>query len=365
MRVIYLTSSESLSGGSRQALYLAQGLAGRGHETFLLTPAVSSLPDQEAGGEAAFRAVALPAKRGCWRAAVEQLLPAHDTPFVLHAFHNKACKLASWWGLRWRLAKRRAVVVLNRGVCYRPGNPLPWWSPGVDAVSVNSRACADVLARIGAPRAKLRVIYNGVPEGRVRAGREPLAVRAELGIAPDALVIGSITGDKPVKGVEQLVRAAALAKTKGLSARLVLVGTNPAKWGPLARELNVADLFAFILRTPHVADYLGVFDAFVISSLSESLPNTLLEACLAGLPVLSTAVGGIPELIEGRGILVPPGDASALAEGLLRLERDHEARARFAAASRELSATFTIERKVDEVEALYRELLARRGFSAD
>lgn len=365
MRVIYLTSSESLSGGSRQALYLAQGLAERGHEAFLLTPEVSALSGQEAGGDTAFRAVALPAKRGHWRAAVETLLPAHDEPFVLHAFHNKACKLASWWGLRWRLAKRRAVVVLNRGVCYRPGNPLPWWSPGVDAVSVNSRACADVLAGIGAPRAKLRVIYNGVPEDRVRAGRDPLAVRAELGIAPDALVLGSITGDKPVKGVEQLVRAAALAKAKGLSARLVLVGANPGKWEPLARELDVADLFVFIARTPHVADYLGIFDAFIISSLSESLPNTLLEACLAGLPVLSTAVGGIPELVEGRGILVPPGNPPALAEGLLRLERDREARARFAAASRELSATFTIERKVDEVEALYRELLARRGFSAD
>lgn len=357
MNVLFLTSSETASGGSRQALYVARGLLDRGHAVKLLAPKGSPLP----GMDPEIASAELPSRRRDWRAFVESLLPGGDAPVVLHAYHNKACKLASLWGLLWKVGGRRAVVLLNRGVCYRPGNPLPWWSPGVDAVTVNSEACACVLRRIGAPRAKLRVIYNGVPPGRVTPGRAAEEVRAALGIAPGELVIGSVTGDKPVKGVEVLVRAAAAAKGRGFAARLVLVGANPSKWTPLAENLGVADIFRFIPRTPDVADYLQIFDAFVISSLSESLPNTLLEACIAGLPVLSTAVGGVPELIEGRGILVRPDDAASLARGLLDMAGDAEARARYGQASRELARTFTMERKIAMTEALYRELLERRG----
>ncbi len=357
MRVLFLTSSETSSGGSRQALYVARGLADRGHDVTLLVPRGSPLP----GMDEAVPSAVLPARRKDWRGFVEGLLPGAGAPAVLHAYHNKACKLASFWGLLWRLAGRRTVILLNRGVCYRPGNPLPWWSPGVDAVTVNSRACADVLRRIGAPRAKLRVIYNGVPPGRVAAARSAEEVRAALDLAPDDLVIGSITGDKPVKGVDVLLQAAARARRAGFTARLVLVGAAPGKWTGEAERLGVLDLFRFVPRTPQVADYLQIFDAFVISSRSESLPNTLLEACLAGLPVLSTAVGGIPELIEGRGILARPDDAASLADGLVRMARDVEARARFAQASLDLARTFTMERKIAMTEALYRELLTRRG----
>ena len=360
MRVLFLTSSETASGGSRQALYVARGLSDRGHDVTLLAPEGSPLP----GIDPAVPTATLPARRREWRAFVEGLMPDDGSPAVLHAYHNKACKLAALWGLLWRLSGRQAVVLLNRGVCYRPGNPLPWWSPGVDAVTTNSRACADVLRRIGAPRAKLKVIYNGVPPDRVAPSRSAAEVRAELGLTPDAFVIGSVTGDKPVKGVEVLVRAAAKAARHGFTARLVLVGANPEKWTPQAEALGVAHLFNFIPRTPQVADYLQIFDAFAISSLSESLPNTLLEACLAGLPVLSTAVGGVPELIEGRGILVRPGDADALADGLVRMASDAEARQRFAQASQELARTFTMERKIATTEALYQELLVRRGLGA-
>ncbi|EPR44224.1 glycosyl transferase group 1 [Desulfovibrio sp. X2] len=361
MKIIFLTSSSTASGGSRQAIYLARGLCEKGHDLTLFAPEGSPLPSIDPSVPSRV----LPARRSRWRAAVEAVLPAKNEPVVVHAFHNKACKLASLWGLVWKLSGRKSVVLLNRGVCYRPGNPLPWWSPGVDAVTVNSMACAKVLARIGTPRGRLRVIYNGVPPTRVSPARSRDAVRAELGIPRDTLVVGSITGDKPVKGVAELVRGAALAKAEGFSGRLVLVGASPEKWTPLAEELGVAELFRFIPRTPAVADYLQIFDAFVISSLSESLPNTLLEACLTGLPVLSTAVGGVPELIEGRGLIVAPGDPSALSKGLLDMAADAARRERFAASSRELAASCTLERKVERTETLYRELLAARGFPTD
>lgn len=366
MRIVFLTSATTSSGGARQALYLAEGLAGRGHAITFFTPreaTVRGLSDN-------MRWADLPASPGGWRAALEAVMPAPGTaPCIVQAFHNKAVKRLSWYGLFWR---RRGVVCAGyRGVVYRPGNPLPYWSPGLDAFVANSRACAGVLRGMGVGERRIAVIHNGIPAARLVPHRPAATVREELALSPDSPVLGCVTNDGAVKGVAPLLRAFARACARGDAApgddgsRLVVVGVSPDRWRPLCAELGIAARVRLVEHSNRVADYLQVFDVFVLPSLSESMPNTLLEAICTGLPVVATRVGGVPDLVRQNGLLVPPGDVDALAAALHEALSRPERRAAWAAGSRAMAPEFSTDIRVNRFEALYRALLRKRGLSND
>ncbi|MDY7001270.1 MAG: glycosyltransferase family 4 protein, partial [Thermodesulfobacteriota bacterium] len=184
-------------------------------------------------------------------------------------------------------------------------------------------------------------------------------MRETLKLPDQGLILGSIAGDKPVKGVEYLIRAFANLKA---NARLVLVGARWERWKDLHKELGLNDKVIYAGRVECVADYLQLFDVFALPSLSESMPNALLEAVSFGLPVVATAVGGVPELVRDNGLLIPAKDAPALETALLQLCSDENIRKKFAQASRELAGKFTMENKVNQTVELYTRLLDQRGF---
>ncbi|NHZ45479.1 glycosyltransferase family 4 protein [Desulfovibrio sp. XJ01] len=368
MHIILLTSSSTKSGGSRQALYLAEGLAERGHHVIFFTPAGATLRNLAPG----IRWADLPERPAHWGAALADAFPASG-PCVVQAFHNKAVKRVAWLGLKWRLSGRKAVCAGYRGVVFRPGNPLPYWSPGMDAFVANSQACADVLRGVGVGAARVEVIRNGIPAARMECHTAPDQLRAELDLPGlDATgfklspVIGTVAGDKDVKGVGPLLRAFAAARDASAGAlahaTLVVVGVTPERWAAQCAELGIADRVRLVPPTPLVADHLRLMDLFVLPSLSESMPNTLLEAICAGLPVVASNVGGVPELLRGNGLLVPAGDVDALATALREAMAQPELRAAWAEASRNMAPEFSAATRVDRFEALYRRLLRKRGF---
>ena len=106
-------------------------------------------------------------------------------------------------------------------------------------------------------------------------------------------------------------------------------------------------------------------DLFVLPSLSESMPNTLLEAICAGLPVVASNVGGVPELVNGNGLLVPADSVDALADALRSAMADPARRATWAGASRAMAPEFSSTARVDRFETLYRRLLRQRGLADD
>jgi glycosyltransferase involved in cell wall biosynthesis len=113
-----------------------------------------------------------------------------------------------------------------------------------------------------------------------------------------------------------------------------------------------------------IPELLKVSDLFVLSSRSEGLPYTIIEAMLAGLPVVATAVGGVPELVEdGRtGFLVPPGDHGALAEAIQRLLDDSSLRVSMGEKGREKALReFTLDRMLIETQEIYRQVLGGAG----
>ena len=349
MRILFLTSSDNASGGGRQALYLASGLMERGHAVSFFAPPKSMLrplaPDLDWRD--------FPKKRGAWRAALESAM-AENEPVIVHAFHNKAVKSLAWSGTLWRLCGRPVACVAHRGVINPPTNVLPYILPGIRLFAVKSRACLETLPLFWRKNAG-RVVYNCVAQSKVTPTRDAAAVLAELGVTPETTIIGCVSNNAPIKGQEFLIRAFARMREEGQI--LCLVGALEEKWSPLCRELGIAEHVRLVPRTEKVADYLQVFTLFVLPSLSESSPNTLLEAMCMGLPAVCSNVGGVPECISDSRYLVPPGDDGALAAAISSALRDRAGLEKAARCNKEFSAQFSVTKKVDIMEGLYADLL--------
>jgi sugar transferase (PEP-CTERM/EpsH1 system associated) len=218
------------------------------------------------------------------------------------------------------------------------------------------------------PARRIEVVYNGVDEQtlyRDEALRKRM--RKQLGIPADTLVIGHAGRLMPVKNQSLLLRALALLRHKKPELNwLALLAGGGALQGALSRqcsELALEDRVHFLGQRSDVRELLCAFDLFALPSFSEGTSVTLLEAMACGLPIVATAVGGNPELVEDgkQGWLVPSDDAESFATALLRLV-DADRRARMGeAARREVEARFTEQGMTDSYLSIYDRVLAGEG----
>ena len=235
-----------------------------------------------------------------------------------------------------------------------------------DRILAVSAAVRDkVVQRDRFPPGKVTVILNGIEIAALRPATGA-RLRRRLGIAPAEVVFLMLGRLHREKGPDVLLRAlGALSARSSGGWRAVLVGDGP-ELGSLRRlavDLGVEDRLMFAGARRRVGPWIEAADLLVLPSREEGLPVAPLEAMAREKPVLATAVGGTPEVVrhEETGLLVPPDDPQALAAGLQRLLEDPVLRARLGARGREvLRADFSLERMVDQIAALYEELVGRR-----
>ena len=217
------------------------------------------------------------------------------------------------------------------------------------------------------PAERVRLIWNGAPLDefapvpRERARR----VRRELGLAEDALVVGTIGRLNAQKGHRFLVDAAAPVLSRFPTARVLIVGDGDLG-GALREQAGSLGLGGSIVFAGHrtdVPDLLGAIDVFCISSLYEGTPLALFEAMASGKAIVSTSVDGCREVLEDgvTALLVPPSDATALASGLERVLGDDALRAGLGRQARAASRRYDVAACVDGMQAFYDELLAAGG----
>ncbi|MGK3992140.1 glycosyltransferase [Sorangium sp. So ce1024] len=239
-----------------------------------------------------------------------------------------------------------------------------------DAHVAVSQSTADFMLKHNeVPVSKLHVVLNGIDLSRFRPDAAARArIRAELGIPQDAWVAGAVGRLSQVKNHALLLRAAAAAGVlsgDSDNARLLLVGDGPeaAPLRALAEELGIGDRVVFAGERHDVPELLSSIDVFVLSSSSEGLPLSMVEAMATGLPVLSTAVGGIPALVSDgeTGFLVPSGDVDALGAKLAVLKADPGQARAMGKQGRQLAlARYSAERMMASYMDIYEALLARR-----
>jgi glycosyltransferase involved in cell wall biosynthesis len=257
-------------------------------------------------------------------------------------------------GQRWLLGGKRAGYRL----AYRLGGRL---ADGF--VAVSDDVAAAVTAAYHPPRERLFVIPNGVEVERYGSREGVAATRGELGLAPDGRLLIVVAKLFAQKGHAVLLDALAATALRP-DDRVLLVGEGPEREGlELAvRHRGLAQV-RFAGNRPDVPALLAASDLFVLPSLWEGLPMALLEAMASGLPVIATDVAGSRQVVVPgeSGILVPPGDAAALAGAMGELLADEAQRARLGRDARlRVEGEFSSARQAERHAAAYQAVLARR-----
>jgi glycosyltransferase involved in cell wall biosynthesis len=225
-----------------------------------------------------------------------------------------------------------------------------------DAVVAVSGPLADDLARAGVPAQLLHVVTNGWAIGREALSRE--AARRELGLAPPPFHLGWVGRVSREKGLDVMVEALPLLRDLQITLSVIGDGPDREKIEMRARALGVADRIRWHGVVPEAARLFPAFDAFILSSRTEGTPIALFEAMEAGLPIVATRVGGVPDVVSpAEAILTPTEDPSSLAAAIHTLVRDPAAGAeRARAAQARLRSAFAPDTWLDRYDALYRQL---------
>jgi glycosyltransferase involved in cell wall biosynthesis len=278
---------------------------------------------------------------------------ARRQPDVVHVHNQASLRYAT---LSKRVSRAR-VVMTNHGQGHgvaRPPSEQEWQD--TDAIVTVSDAVAQRmdLNRLGS---KISTIYNGVSFAPARRTRPD--VRAELGLGEDrftGIIVARIDGRK---GHDTLLHALAVLRSMHTAVTVLVAGDGKerGKIESLAGELNLdASTIRFLGFRNDVPDLLAASDFFVLPSLTEGLPLSVLEAMTHRLPTVATAVGGIPELVTSgqHGLLVPVGEPDALARAIATLACDASLRYTLGgAALTRVEREFTFERMTRAYDELY------------
>lgn len=354
LRVVELVPSLVLGGAEAFGVALSDAMLEAGHEVWLVTLNEGEALLSRMSPALRERRLHVP-KRGRVDPTVLPRLAARLRALGPDVVHTHLFTGLAWGTVAARLA-RVPVVVYTEHACHADDEAwVPWLrrplSGMVDHVVGCSPAAVEAVARHRwAPYAPVSCIDNGVPmRGRPRA-------------ALDGLHLGTVGRLVPIKGQRFLVEAVALLRDRGLDVRLTIVGDGPLRAELEAQvvQLALGDRVTLAGPSDDVPGWMGRFDLFVLPSLSEALPMTLLEAGAAGLPLLVTTGGGGPTLLEAGagGWAVPPGDAGALAERIAAYAAlDLDARRALGEASRAVvEARYGIAGTAERYVALFRAL---------
>jgi glycosyltransferase involved in cell wall biosynthesis len=356
--IVHVLSSYGVGGQERVALDLAIGQKARGHEVSVISLAPG--PDGAMAEEFAAAGISVDRveKRGGLDLTLVPRLAAalrrHHAD-VVHT-HNP---LPLIYGAPAARLANAAAIHTKHGI--NPGDRLHRWLRRTAArfaqafIAVSDTTADQARAQHDSAPAKLSTIPNGIrldryaPDTKARA-----AVRAEFGLG-DAWVVGTVGRLDAAKNQAMLVRA--MAPLLSAKVRLVIVGEGDARPDVEAAIAELPDPRWVVMtgRRMDVPKLIHAFDVFALSSTTEGLPLVVPEAMAAGLPIVTTGVGGLPSVVD-HGItgLVVPVDDAALGKALARLEADRDLARRMGAAARSAAlARFSYDRMVDAYLEIY------------
>jgi L-malate glycosyltransferase len=360
---LHVDTARTWRGGQNQVLVTVLGLRATGHRAMLVAH-----PSGELRARAQEGLELLPLApvtemdlSAAWRLsrAVKQLRPD-----IVHAHDPHGVAMAAL-ALSMSTQVVKPPLVASRRVDFRmKGNALSRWKyRQVECFICASEAIRKIVVSDGVPPERAVTVHEGIDLGRVGAAA-PVNIHAELWLPHGAPVIGNVAALVPHKGQKHLIEAAALVVRQVPDARVVIAGEGELRTS-LEHQIKHLGLEKHVILAGFRPDVLSLhkaFDVFVMSSVTEGLGTSILDAMACGRPVVATRAGGIPEVVKDgdTGILVPPRDHEAMAAALVRLLKDPALRTRMGAAGLSLAhARFSAERMVQETVRVY-ERVARQ-----
>lgn len=365
--IAHVDDGREWRGGQRQVLLLIKGLAERGHRQWVLTPHGSPLVER-------LREVAnvtvIPYRERT-RKAISRLLKSERVD-ILHGHrsgaHKKALRAVRNLRKRGRVDPLPRLVTTRRVDFPIKRNPISrrnYLDPNQHYIAISS-GVRDVLIEGGVDPSRIDVVHSGLPPLDSASVTPREEMRRELGLEDDQIAIGNVGALTDHKGQRYLIEAAPAVLEAFPHARLFIFGEGELREDlqRLIDRLHLAGVIQLCGYVPEANTRLSGFDVYAHPSHLEGLGTAILDAMLAGLPVVAAKTGGVPDVvIDGEtGLLAPPHDAAAFALrlidmlGMTRPERDALAR-----RGRELAETeFSADAMVDGTLAVYRKLLDQR-----
>jgi glycosyltransferase involved in cell wall biosynthesis len=354
VRVVHVASGREWRGGQKQVWLLARGLQESGPLDQVVVTTGGSELDRRLSSSG------IPVSPARWRAALDPralvatIAEAGRSPgrTVLHAHDAHALVIAGlaarWTGARLVVTRRVDIHLRRHG----------FWTRA-DRIIAISAAVRDVLLSDGIPAGRICVIHDGIAIEEIRAA-QPLGIRRRLGLTDATPIAVNVAALVDVKDQATLIEAAATARTQHPDLHWVIAGEGilrPALEGQIA-GLGLGDRVHLIGFEPEPIRLIADSSLLVHSSRHEGLGTTILDAMALGVPVVATAAGGIPELLEGgRGVLVPVGNPRALAEGVTRLLDDRSLRENCVAHAARDVLRFSHRGMAEAVRTVYRSLI--------
>jgi glycosyltransferase involved in cell wall biosynthesis len=362
--VVVYTDAAEPGGTTGYTVHLARGIRARGYTVAAVVPRGELLAPMRAQLETA--GVTVHASEDLDTSPLGRVRRVRRLAAVIRQYER--CILALMMGyhtfggpasLAGRLGGARAIV---RADLQPPMPPIA----GMERIGVKlkdlltDRVVVGALENIdafetllGRPRGKMRVIHTGIPLERWQPDRGRNDTRAALGFTGNEVVVGTTSrlGEER-KGVAEFIDMAGIVARSHARSRFLVVGDGSLRprLESQAAGLGLGNRITFTGWRSDIPELIAAMDVFVMSSLFEGGPTSVLEAMAMGKPVVATSVGMVPEVIEdGRtGLVVPPGNAAALADRVIRLLGDDAARGAMGEAARAHAlADFSIERMVD------------------
>ena len=375
-KVVYQLNSVAMGGMEHHAAELARAVRGAGHDVEAIVPEYASISpladDLVASGIPVYRLALTSAGGpvaivGRWVRMVKLLRSLR--PDVMHQhrtgpYHGKWACLAAWF------AGVRVIVASEHQAAYRQSLPARIVRQGVDrlvdcVVAVSEHDRRTQLEAAGRAPDRIEVVHNGIDFGRFATGNGA-AVRRSLGIPPDALIVGSVGRLEQQKGLKYLLRAVSQLGAEWPELRLVIAGDGSLR-GALEAEaaaLGIEDRVHLLGARNDVPDVLAALDVFAMPSEWEPFGLAAAEAMAAGLPVIASEVGGLPEVVAAgvTGILVPACEPGPLAAGIATLLREPATRRAMGEAGRaRVQAEFSAQAMGNRMCSLYERLLGAKG----
>jgi glycosyltransferase involved in cell wall biosynthesis len=354
---LHIDTARTWRGGQNQVLVTVLGMRAAGHRAMLVAHPSGELRQRAKEG---LDLIPLAPKTemdlsAAWRLSrlLKQLKPD-----IVHAHDPHGVAMAGLaLSMSTQLAKPPLVASRRVDFHLRGGRMSRWKYRQVDCFICASEAIRRMLIADGVPEPKTVTVHEGIELGRVEAA-PPANLHQDLFLPHGAPLVGNVAALVPHKGQRHLIEAAALVVRQVPDARFVIAGEGELR-PTLERAVREHRLEKHVILAGFRPDILSLhkaFDIFVMSSITEGLGTSLLDAMAARKPIVATATGGIPEVVEDgeTGMLVAPRDHEGMAAAIVTLLEDPALRARMGAAGlARARQRFSAERMVKDTLRVY------------
>jgi glycosyltransferase involved in cell wall biosynthesis len=360
--ILHVDTEHGWRGGEAQVLLLCQGIRAHGFRPLLICQPGSALSKKAKAENLPLREMRMRSEYDL--GAVWQLrqIIRGERAQICHAHTAHAHSLLWLATMRTQahlIVSRRVDFAVARNFCSRQ----KYFNPRVHFIAI-STGVKNVLCGTGIPAERVSVVPSGIDIRKfdsIVAGSS-LDIRSEYHIPPTSRIVGNVAHLADHKGHRYLIDAADIVIKALPDVTFLIVGEGEERRA-LEQQISRLGLQQKVFLVgfrENVASFLSAFDVFALSSYLEGLCTSLLDAMLMGVPVIATRTGGVPDIVQHdvNGLLVEPRNSQALADGILRLLREHELAQRLARNAKEtVVINFASDGMVGKTIAVYTELV--------